>query len=170
MHGAYLLWDALLLELSFRQPRFLSSLMDALFAAILKYGPNHSAEEDPSKEAVHLWLLHIACSDAWQQIRSTQSTGMSSWLMKQCCLQPGYWSYKIGQALLEEDDAQFVDAWSDLLQASAVGASEEDGMDVDAADGEAAHGPNEDLLANEEAEGQGWRIAIMPPSAPIGVV
>lgn len=89
--------------------------------------------------------------------------------MKQCCLHPGYWSYKTGQALLEEGDSEFVDAWADLLEASAVKSPEADdtGMDVDVAGGDTPRSSNEGRPA---AESQSWRIALMPASLPIGVV
>lgn len=161
MQGAYLLWDPLLLSLSSQQPAFTLLFTSSLFAEMSQCSPR--ADQDPAKEAMHLWLLHIACSDIWDRV------DLPSWLMKQCCLHPGYWSYKTGQALLEEGDNEFFDAWADLLEASAVRSPEADdtGMDADVASGDTPRSSNEGRPA---AESQSWRIALMPPSLPIGVV
>lgn len=170
MDGAYLLWDSLLLELSPQQSAFLPCFLEALLGAMSQYSPSQQADKNAGKEALHLWLLHIACSATWTQVRKETSLDVSAWLMKQCCLQPGYWSYKIGQALLEKGDSDFAEAWSDLLEASLVGGSDAEDMDVEHAGARARPSSDQDPATSEDVDGQDWRIALMPPSLPIGVV
>lgn len=170
MQGAYLLWDSLLLQLCSQQSNCLLALLEALFAAMTRHAPDQAIERDAGKAALHLWLLHIACSDVWLEARRDSALDSPAWLIKQCCLQPSHWSYKLGETLLEEGDAVFAEAWSDLLEASDVGASATDEMDVEAVDGAALSKSLEGPIVDDESPDPGWRIALMPPSLPIGVV
>jgi hypothetical protein len=181
MNGAYLLWDALLQAISKRQHLFLSKLITGMHTRLNQPSGYHNVLQDPEKEALHLWLLHIASADVWSQARRSTGIDVEADLMTLCCLHPSPWSHAIGNALLESGDEAFVESWEDLLSASAMAGSMEvdvagDTQDADADMGEAQE--PEDNVADVEshpdpepvADLAPWREALKAPKVPIGVV
>lgn len=145
----------------------------------------HNVLQDPEKEALHLWLLHIATSDAWSQTRRSTGAEVDGDLMTLCCLHPSPWSHALGNALLEAGNDAFVDSWADLLSASAIAGSMEveveaggdsgDAQDADMGEAqetqEAADDiPDEDAHSEAAADLAAWREALKAPRVPIGVV
>lgn len=183
MNGAYLLWDALLQAISKRQHLFLSKLISGMHTRLNQPSGYHNVLQDPEKEALHLWLLHIASADVWSQVRRSTGTDVGADLMTLCCLHPSPWSHAIGNALLEGGDEAFVESWADLLSASAMAGSMEVDVAGDAQDadmGEAREPEDSQELENNvtDVESQPeavvdlapWREASKAPRVPIGVV
>jgi hypothetical protein len=179
MNGAYLLWDALLQALSKRQHLFLSSLISGMHTRLNQPSGYHNVLQDPEKEALHLWLLHIASADVWSQARRSTGTDVEADLMTLCCLHPSPWSHAIGNALLEAGNEAFVDSWADLLSASAMAGSMD--LDVSGDVKDADMGETEataDAMSEVETQPQpepaaglaAWREALKAPRVPIGVV
>ena len=178
MNGAYLLWDALLQAISKRQHLFLSTLISGMHTRLNQPSGYHNILQDPEKEALHLWLLHIASADVWSQARRSTGTDAEADLMTLCCLHPSPWSHAIGNALLETGDDAFVDSWADLLSASAMAGSME--LDIGGGDAEDADmGETQEPVDNmTDVESQpavvvdlaAWREALKAPRVPIGVV
>jgi len=139
----------------------------------------HNVLQDPEKEALHFWLLHIASADVWSQARRSTGTDIEADLMTLCCLHPSPWSHAVGNALLEAGNDAFVDSWADLLAASAVAGSMEPEVAGDAQDEEMGEpeGPA-DVVSEVETHPQpepaadlaAWREALKTPRVPIGVV
>ena len=169
MQGAYLLWDRLLLSLCDRQPGYLQTLLETFFTALVRHTSNQQPEKDTHKEATYLWLLHIAMSRDWTKLYRLNAFDVPSWLARQCCLQPGYWSYKLGKTMLEHCGNDFADTWSEVLDASAVNA-ETGGPEVQMRDVSESHETLEPPSDGVVDDAIGWRIALMPSSTPIGVV
>jgi len=181
MNGAYLLWDALLQAISKRQHLFLSTLISGMHTRLNQPSGYHNVLQDPEKEALHLWLLHIASADVWSQARRSTGIDAEADLMTLCCLHPSPWSHAIGNALLEGGDEAFVESWADLLSASAMAGSmevDDAGETEDADMGEAQEQEPEDNVADVEPESEpepiadlaSWREALKAPKVPIGVV
>lgn len=179
MNGAYLLWDGLLQALSTQQ-QFLPTLLKGMHARMNQLSTRHQFSHDPEKESLHHWLLHIATSDAWSQIRRASKSDVDSDLMTLCCLHPSYWSQALGEELLEAGDEAFTESWSDLLSASAMaGGSEGMGAETNTASPEVDMAEDAEVEGSEEVDDgrsdagedlAAWREALMPPSVPIGVV
>ena len=74
------------------------------------------------------------------------------------------------------DSHELIDAWSDLLAASALGVEDESiGGDGIASGGPAkaklkSNNANEDAMSVDDDMIGGWRAAVFTPRAPIGVV
>jgi hypothetical protein len=179
MNGAYLLWDALLQALSKRQHLFLSSLVNGMHTRLNQPSGYHNALQDPEKEALHLWLLHIASADSWSQARRSTGTDVEADLMTLCCLHPSPWSHAIGNALLEGGNEAFVDSWADLLSASAMAGAMELEVADDAQDADMGETQEPaDVMSEVETQPQpepvadlaAWREALKTPRVPIGVV
>lgn len=183
MNGAYLLWDGLLQAVSKRQNTFLSALVTGIQTRLNQPSAYHNVLQDPEKEALHLWLLHIATSDAWSQTCRSTGTEVDGDLMTLCCLHPSPWSHALGNALLEAGNDAFAESWADLLSASAIAGSMEvevgggsgDTKDADMGEAqevqEAADDiPDEDTHSEAAADLAAWREALKVPRVPIGVV
>lgn len=181
MNGAYLLWDALLQAISKRQHLFLSTLMSGMHERLNQPSGYHNVLQDPEKEALHLWLLHIASADVWKQARRSTGTDAETELMTLCCLHPSPWSQAVGNALLEGGNETFVESWADLLSASAMAGSMEVDVagDTQDADMDEAQKPEYDVAdveSHPESEPEPvadlapWREALKAPRVPIGVV
>lgn len=177
MNGAYLLWDALLQAISKRQHVFLSKLISGMHTRLNHPSGYHNALQDPEKEALHLWLLHIASADAWSKVRRSIGTDVEADLMTLCCLHPSPWSHAIGNALLEAGNEAFAESWADLLTASAMAGSMEVDVAIDAHDADMGEiqGPA-DTVSDAESQPEpvadlaAWREALKTPRVPIGVV
>lgn len=180
MNGAYLLWDSLLQELSKQQSKFLPLLLKSMHAAMNQPSPWYQISQDPGKEALHHWLLHIATSDAWAQARQHGDIEVDSQLMPLCCLHPSHWSHALGEELLEAGTEDFTESWSDLLVASSIGGAvdmeavgaAESTQDVDMAEFQTLQNsmPDEDTQSDIVVDMAGWREALKAPTVPIGVV
>lgn len=183
MNGAYMLWDGLLQAVSKRQSSFLSTLISSMHARLNQPSGYHNVLQDPEKEALNLWLLHIASSDAWSQNRRSSDADVEADLMTLCCLNPSPWSHALGNAMLEAGNEAFVESWADLLSASAIAGSMEGDADmvgdVEDADQDAdmaeAHEPMEsvsdiDCQSEAAADLASWREPFKAPRVPIGVV
>ena len=169
MQGAYLLWDDLLQNLCSRQPLFLGCLLEALLAALTRHTLGQEARTDSGKEALHLWLLHITYSDVWLRSRQKTALDVPAWLVKQCCLHPGYWSQRLGEQIIEQGDDDFAETWSDLLAASSVTVATDE-MEIDAVRGSSIPVSRDEAIVDDHDDGYGWRFEVMPRSLPIGVV
>lgn len=180
MNGAYLLWDGLLQALSKQQSLFLPQLLKSMHAAMNQPSSHYQISQDPGKEALHHWLLHIATSDVWEQARQQTGVEVDSQLMTLCCLHPSHWSHALGEELLEAGNEDFAESWSDLLLASSIGGA----TDADAA-GTAAQAEDVEMVKNQASENSmpdedthsdtvmntaGWREALTAPKVPIGVI
>ena len=183
MNGAYLLWDALLQAMSKRQHLFLSKLISGMHTRLNQPSGYHNVLQDPEKEALHLWLLHIASADVWKQARRSTSIDAEADLMTLCCLHPSPWSQAVGNALLEGGDEAFVESWADLLSASAMAGSMEVDVAGEAQDADMGEAPeSKDNVADVESHDASepepepvvdlapWREALKAPRVPIGVV
>lgn len=183
MNGAHLLWDALLQAVSKRQSAFLSTLISSMHARLNQPSGYHNVLQDPEKEALYLWLLHITSSDAWSHARRSSDSDVEGDLMTSCCLHPSPWSHALGNAMLEAGNEAFMESWADLLSASAIAGSME--VDVDA-EGDVQEGDRDtDMAETQEpidgvsdvdcqseaaADLASWREPFKAPRVPIGVV
>jgi hypothetical protein len=179
MNGAYLLWDRLLQAVSKRQHLFLSTLVTGLHTRLNQPSAYHNVLQDPEKEALQFWLLHIASSrDAWLQVRRATGVNLEAELMSLCCLHPSPWSQVLGNALLEAGNEEFRESWEDLLSASAIAGSMEVDAKDDAQDAEMGGETQEaseqtsDVESHAEAAADlaAWREALKAPRVPIGVI
>lgn len=185
MNGAYLLWDALLQAISKRQSAFLSTLISSMHARLNQPSGYHNVLQDPEKEALYLWLLHIASSDAWSQIRRSSDADVEGDLMTLCCLHPSPWSHALGNAMLEAGNEAFVESWADLMSASAIAGSmevdvdvdgdapkQEEDWDADMAEAQESIDSVSDVDCRSEAGADlaSWREPFKAPRVPIGVV
>jgi hypothetical protein len=183
MNGAYFMWDGILQAISKRQHPFLSTLVTGMHTRLNQPNACYNVLQDPEKEALHMWLLHIASSDAWSPVHRSTGIDVDADLMTLCCLHPSPWSHALGNSLLEAGNEAFVESWTDLLEASAIAGSMQldagnDGQDVDDAQDanmvETQEPADEmsDVDAHSEAAADlaAWREALKAPRVPIGVV
>jgi hypothetical protein len=183
MNGAYFMWDGILQAISKRQNLFLSTLVTGMHTRLNQPSAYHNALQDPEKEALHLWLLHIASSDAWSSVHRSTGVDVDADLMTLCCLHPSPWSHALGNALLEAGNEAFVESWTDLLEASAIagsmqldtgsdGQEADDGQDANMGEAEEPAADISDVDAHSEASADlaAWREALKAPRVPIGVV
>jgi len=162
-----MIWDALLLELSGRLPRFADRLITALLEAVSEISVV-DPERDGDKEALSMWLMHVLK----KRSGALYTRRRFEVVLEQCCLFPGYWSQRIGQEVLQIGDDDLRSDWEDLLNASTIVQTE----------GQAEIAVTEASLSNLEhtfegvgpmmaaTEGIGWSRAVLSPTTPLGVV
>lgn len=183
MNGAYLLWDGLLQSISKQEHLFLPNLLKGMHIAMNQPSAYYHVLEDPEKQALHHWLLHIATSDTWAQARRSGGSDVVEDLMTLCCLHPSSWSQALGDALLEAGDEVFVESWSDLLSASAIAGAgsidtepeaDHDTQDVNMSEAQenigSVVGSDCHSVTGVETHVAGWREALKAPKVPIGLV
>ena len=158
MDGAYMIWDDMLASFDRRIPAFLYSLIEQLFMSITTQNDTRP-QDDTSKEAHALWLLHLS---------QTIAGDHNDKIMQHCCLHPGHWTQFIGESVLEGGDDLLRENWQSIFDASVLGnKSGDDGVTPD------------EVLPRTEAmememdvgteESGRWQRAIVPSSLPIGV-
>ncbi|OQN97444.1 hypothetical protein B0A48_16603 [Cryoendolithus antarcticus] len=172
--GAFMIWDDLLIDMT-DSPSTLRTMTKTIFARMITPVSAHKTS-DIGSDALCIWLAHIASSETWQAMRGAVSFDVRTDLMRECCVQPGHWSYLLGTALLKSSrDDMFIEAWSDLLRASAVNI---DGADTNIETDDVSNGISSlmetDAEAGSFAEASdlatSWQRALFAPQAAIGVV
>ncbi|KAK6438569.1 rRNA-processing protein las1 [Oleoguttula sp. CCFEE 5521] len=173
--GAFMIWDDLLIDITDTSQSTLRLLTKTMFARMSAPALANKTD-DIGSDALLIWLAHVASAEAWQAVRDAVSIDVRTDVMRECCLQPGHWSYLLGTALLKcSRDDMFIEAWSDLLQASAVNI---DGVDTDVDTHDVPTGISSlmevDVEAGSFAEASdlatSWQGALFAPRAAIGVV
>lgn len=182
MNGAFILWDDLLLAITLNHHDLLSAIIERMVSSLSKPVSQEVAAQDPEQEAVYLWLVHITTSGPWSPVRKGNASSSAANVMSRCCLHPGYWPHKVGEALLAAGDDDFLETWSDTLKASAI-AKDGDSSSSDDSDAEMEDVSTKTFKSNTQtAKGAldlvdpmaslvpvGWQEMLVPPSAPIGM-
>ncbi|KXT08977.1 hypothetical protein AC579_4024 [Pseudocercospora musae] len=161
LNGAFLIWDDLLRDIIKQQRSFLTALVACSLSRMGQ--ENARPHDDAHIEGICLWLLHMlefAQSDA-------QQTALRRDVMQWCCTHPGGWSHYVGERLLESSDADFVEDWQDVLDASQLRRSQEEAF-VD--DTEMADIQQHAMVSESSAQPTSWTWAVAATAAPIGVV
>lgn len=183
MDGAFVMWDALLVNLTTLERTFLPTLVTRLLAD-LTIDVSVQQEKSTDSEAMCLWLVHLTTSEGFQETARAVNQDLQAAAMKACCLHPGYWTHQLGQRLVEKD-AKLRSDWQDLFEASMLRPAGE--IDVYAGADEGSTASSRDRLAGDAkiagtgpvsqehgggigAGFAGWRRAPMSPQVPIGVV
>ncbi|KAF1965647.1 Las1-domain-containing protein [Bimuria novae-zelandiae CBS 107.79] len=147
MAGAYLIWTPFLVSLSNTEASFLQGLtehmVEVLSAPARKLG---SVEEDPAREGMHDWLVHILSSAEWRDARRRGKTLLND-VLGLCFTTPTYWTLTVAATLLETTDLPERKSWLAVLKAARNEDVQEveqplppkpingpDGMEVDAID------------------------------------
>ncbi|GIZ37157.1 hypothetical protein CKM354_000061500 [Cercospora kikuchii] len=167
LDGAYLMWDSLLRDIVASSPSFLPVLQQSMLA-ILTHQEMEGTEQDATREAICMWLLHMTDYNA----SAEQQTAYRREMITMCCMHLGYWLTWLGKRLLETSGSDFRTDYQDLFEASrdehaaAEGAKEDTIMHDDIA-GRDAIG---DVSAGGFDQSTGWERALPPIAVPIGVV
>jgi ribosomal biogenesis protein LAS1 len=130
MEGAYLLWDDLLIQLSYQLPGFTTALVRHMQARLA--GPASIAlETDPMREALCEWISHILTSGTWSAVSTKKPlVELQHGIMEECFVSPAYWSLVLARNLLASADKQFAEDWRPFLEAASATA-EDDTASVD---------------------------------------
>jgi ribosomal biogenesis protein LAS1 len=173
MSGAFKLWSDLLGTLNSNKT-FLPTLLHQLLENLSSSA--NTDLNDAHIEALMLWILHLVMDSNDKSATYAARTDIMKW----CCLHPGYWTLKLGRELLGRcKDEEFNEQWADLLEASRLVEGGEVDVDTDQmADmsmevDDPIEGRFHDSGLGTEDEGAsrpGWRRAVVPPNAPVGVV
>lgn len=115
--GAYLIWDPLLQVIAQRQKRFLQTLVHSLLACFSS-DTAHPPEKGLQKEAFMLWALHVLSYRVHSGHGTSDQPTLQRECMKWCCMNPGYWSTKLGESLLQVIDTNFASEWREIFEAS----------------------------------------------------
>ncbi|KAK6415135.1 rRNA-processing protein las1 [Oleoguttula sp. CCFEE 5521] len=169
--GAFMIWDELLIDMIDTSQSTLRMMIKVMFARMIAPVITKTTG-DIGSDALSIWLAHIASSEAWQIVREGTAFDVRTDVTRECCLQPGHWSYLLGKALLNSsDDDLFIEAWSDLLQASAVDSDNSDTNDVLTRTSSLIEVDAEVAESAEEIDiAAPWQQALFTPRTAIGVV
>lgn len=161
------MWDGLLREIVASSPSFLLALQQSMLA-VLTHQEMEGTEQDATREAICLWLLHLTDYNA----SAEQQTAYRREMITMCCMHLGYWLTWLGRRLLDTSGSDFRTDYQDLFEASrdddtaAEGAEEDTIMHDDCAGGDAIG----DVSAGGLDQSTGWKRALLPIALPIGVV
>ncbi|KAF7194382.1 Pre-rRNA-processing protein las1 [Pseudocercospora fuligena] len=161
LSGAFLIWEGLLQDIIKQQKSFLNALVASSLSRIDQ--ENARPQDDAHVEGICLWLLHMldfAQTDA-------QRTKLRREIMQWCCTHPGGWSHYLGKRLLESSDADFVEDWKDVLDASQLQPSQEAAFVNDT---EMADIQQHATVSDSSAQPLSWMWAVAATAAPIGIV
>lgn len=126
MEGAYLIWTPFLADLSSAEPTFLPALTQRMVDVLSSPSRGGaSVEEDPAREGMHDWLLHILISIEWHDIE--RRGGVSPLLddvLGSCFTAPTFWTLKLAEYILASSDVPGRKSWVAILEAAR---REEDG-------------------------------------------
>ena len=117
MEKDFMLWDDLLIHLSFDQPRFVRTLTDEMSLRIVQ--PSQlDITIDAYREAIYGWLDRILTTEEWAEARRLSDLNASC-VISTCLMNPNYWSRRLTAALVIDTNDQGIKAqWGDLVQAS----------------------------------------------------
>lgn len=128
MAGAFLLWDAVLVEISLRIHRFLAYLAMQMVKAVTN-ATEEDETRDPYKEALELWLERILTSKAWKSRREQSADGLRALrqaVLQECVLAPGHWTRNLSQRILGAITKSIDGDWRDVCEAAALDEKEWD--------------------------------------------
>ncbi|KAK5118871.1 hypothetical protein LTR62_000080 [Meristemomyces frigidus] len=178
IHGAFVMWDILLRELSNRLTAFPAALVDALLLGLVEKDSLNDSQQ-PASEAMYLWLDHLLAGidNGTGVLPGDMVQPLHIQAIRTCCLHSGYWTQRLGKQLVDSDPGLQED-WHELFEASIVHTDVEMADDHDVAiPGAVADPSSSDALpqplTNREhaaSASVGWRRAAFSPSAPIGIV
>lgn len=140
MSGAFLIWTPLLAAFCTSSTLSINALVTRLLGqlSLFKVSSHHTTtveSEDPIKEAMYTWLLHILTSSDWAPARrvAVSAEKMQEEVLVQIFSAPCFWGFKLAEALLEQGNVGKVESWrAILLAARGEGEVKEVDMDVDA--------------------------------------
>lgn len=167
LDGAYLMWDGLLRDIISSSPSFLPALQQSMLA-VLTHQELEGTEQDATREAICLWLLHMTDYNA----SAKQQMAYKREMIATCCMHLGYWSTWLGKRLLDTSGSDFRKDYQDLFEASRDGraageSAEEDTIMHDDFAGRDAIGI---VSAGGFDQSTGWERILLPTALPIGVV
>ncbi|ORY17137.1 Las1-like-domain-containing protein [Clohesyomyces aquaticus] len=139
MQGAYLIWTPLLLKFISRQAPFLNLLVNQLQSFLSRPpSPMLAISEDPKREAMCEWLLHILTSNDWRSSRSkVLHRSLLDDVMSQCFLEPSFWNLKLAEEILRNEPmrkvygAELSDSWDEILKAAKEDQEGDEDVDMD---------------------------------------
>ncbi|KAF2646203.1 Las1-domain-containing protein [Massarina eburnea CBS 473.64] len=140
MSGAFLIWSPFLLALSTSISAFLHSMLDRMISIMSAPATRGTAEleEDPVREAMHDWVVHIVSSVEWElgrREKATQSVrsaykDLLDRVLGKAFLTPTFWTLKLAESLLEKEEAPARESWIKILEA----AKDDGNMEIDGED------------------------------------
>ncbi len=128
MAGAFLLWDDVLKYLTTHLPRFLALFINRATSLLTAFSA--TANEDPIKDALYRWLVHIMLDQIWSGERQRGFAALREAVVSHCMLEYTFWGQKLARALIQAADDSFRREWAPVFNA-ALPLGDEEGMDVD---------------------------------------
>ncbi|KAH7139173.1 Las1-like-domain-containing protein [Dendryphion nanum] len=167
MTGAFLLWTPLLVALATEVPGHVNTFLQVLMQSISTPPTQAQAQEwtgtadtvanDPLREALHAWVIHIATAAAWKGVRVEEGSrdmrgqNLVEKVLESCFVEPSGWNLRIVEGVLGGGDIKNRGFWERLLRAARGEESGEEGerkeereMDVDDV-GEKLRGPQKKI-------------------------
>jgi ribosomal biogenesis protein LAS1 len=122
MSGAFLIWTPLLLALCTSSTLSIKSLVIHLLEHLSVSRVNSGTYEadDPVKEGLYTWLLHILTSSDWTPARqvSVSAEKLHRDILVQIFSSPSFWGLKLAEALLDEGNVAGTESWRAILLAA----------------------------------------------------
>lgn len=122
MSGAFLIWTPLLLAFCVSDGSCTLSVTP-LINCLLEQLPvsrvgGSSEADDPIKEALYTWTVHILTSDDWAPARQISLEKMHQDVLAQIFSLPSFWGLKLAQTLLDQGSMPNADSWYAILAAA----------------------------------------------------
>lgn len=165
MSGAFLVWDHLLLALC-QSIVPVTTLLERLTTFINASARSMvSTDQDPIKEGLRDWIVHILCSNEWH---THQSSKLIEDTLMQYFSNPTHWNIRIAEALLQGGDVRDRQQWLAVLEAAKNDKQDHgEEMEVDVEDIEEARPVGVEVEAGEKMSGPHKVMGMWKPR-PIG--
>ena len=119
MAGAYLIWTPFLVLLSTAIPSFGKGFLERMVEMLSVPVGGGVEEEDPVKEGMCGWVLHILTSAEWQTARTSLQGGkMLEEVLGLCFTTPTFWTLKLAEDLLRQSKLAEKAPWMAILDAA----------------------------------------------------
>ncbi|KAK5149150.1 hypothetical protein LTR04_007412 [Oleoguttula sp. CCFEE 6159] len=113
MNGAFMVWDDLLCKLVRHQRRFLRIFVTRMVHLMIQQ-PRMNVKQDPFREALCLWALHIFVDESWADARKRIEDSLRTKVVSICIMNPVYWGQRLARLLIEAADETFQYDWIPL--------------------------------------------------------
>lgn len=141
MSGAFLIWTPLLVAFCTSSTLSINALVTRLLdqLSVFKVSSHHDSivdSDNPIKEAMYTWLLHILTSSDWAPARRVVAVSAEKKMQEEVLVQifsgPCFWGLKLAEALLDKGDVASAESWRAVLVAArSEGEVEGDDMELD---------------------------------------
>ncbi|KAK5006546.1 rRNA-processing protein las1, partial [Cryomyces antarcticus] len=113
MNGAFMVWDDLLRKLVRHQRRFLRIFVTRMVHLMIQQS-RMNVKQDPFREALCLWALHIFVDESWADARKRIEDSLRTKVVSICMMNPVYWGQRLARLLIEAADETFQYDWIPL--------------------------------------------------------